>query len=104
MLGASRAGRLLALSGASRDRPATALALRRSALRVEEQGPITAVVRTARTTPELTRLTVEVDDPAGSGVLDAVAPLGVPVGVGERVRLRLDLTRTASLEDLGPGA
>jgi len=92
------AQRLLEVAGvAPRDRPGSALALRRSALRVDEEGPLRAVVRTARITPELTRLTVDVEDPAGLGVLDAVAPLGVPVGAGERIRLRLDATRTASL-------
>ncbi len=69
-----------------------ALALRRSALRLDPVGAIHAVVREARTDAEQTRLVVEVD---GLGVLDAVAGWSDRVAVGDRVRLRLEPERTA---------
>ena len=94
----SAAGLSAAGRGSAGDGPAPGpLALRRSALRVDPVGQVGAVVRSARVGPELTRLTVELERPAGLGVLDAVAPLGVPVVAGERVRLRLDPARTAAL-------
>lgn len=86
------------LTGAAAERvlgrPVAALALRRSALRVDASGVLDGVVTAAAVTPELTRLDVEV---AGVGPVDAVAPLGVPVRVGDQVRLRLDETRAARL-------
>ena len=75
-----------------------ALALRRSALRVDAQGPLSGVVREARLTPDQVRLSLDVD---GVGVLPGVArptPAAV-VAVGERVRLSLDLGRTATLPE-----
>lgn len=77
--------------------PAPAVALRRSALRVEgaSDGPgLEAVVRTARATPELGRLVVELE---GVGEVDAVCPPGRLPAPGERVRLRLDASRLALL-------
>jgi len=71
---------------------ADAVALRRSALQLDPAGAVRGEVRSVRSTPELTRLTVSV---AGVGMLDAVAPLGVPLSAGEHVRLRLDRSRTA---------
>jgi thiamine transport system ATP-binding protein len=96
VLGDQAARRLARAAGVVDDAPAP-LALRRSALRVDPDGPIRAVVRAVRATPEVTRLVVELEEPPGLGELDAVAPLGVPVTAGEAVRLRLDLARTARL-------
>jgi thiamine transport system ATP-binding protein len=74
------------------------VALRRSALRQQPDGPLHGRVTAARITPETVRLTVDVD---GIGELPAVADLpavGHPaVAVGEDVRLVVDLTRTARL-------
>jgi thiamine transport system ATP-binding protein len=88
------AGRLL--DGATSDHAATRVALRRSALVLDDAGPITATVVSARATPELVRLVVEVE---GLGILDAVAPLDRHPGPGEGVRLRLDASRLALLPD-----
>ena len=71
-----------------------ALALRRSALQVDDDGPLAGTVLSARVTAELTRLVVDL---AGVGRMDAVAGLEVPVRAGERVRLRLDTSRVALL-------
>lgn len=71
-----------------------AVALRRSALRVDPSGPLAGVVLEARLTPEATRLTVDV---AGIGPLPAVAR-GVRAeapAVGEEVRLAVDVARLA---------
>jgi thiamine transport system ATP-binding protein len=70
------------------------VACRRSALVVDDAGPIEATVVSARATPELVRLVVEAD---GIGTLDAVGPLDRHLGPGERVRLQLDATRVALL-------
>ena len=78
---------------------AHALAVRRSALVVDADGPLAATVRSARVTPEQVRLVVDAD---GIGVLDAVAPLGTLVAAGERVGLRVDVTRLAPLMVSGP--
>ena len=48
----------------------------------------------ARVTPEQVRLVVDVD---GVGELDAVAPPDQHPGIGQRVRLSVDATRTAPL-------
>ena len=90
------AHRVLAAAG----RPtADALAVRRSALVVDEAGPIAATVQSARVTPEQVRLVVDADE---VGVVDAVAPLGTLVAAGERVGLRVDVTRLAPLAVGGP--
>jgi thiamine transport system ATP-binding protein len=70
----------------------TEVALRRSALRVEAQGPLQALVVEARQTPELVRLELEVE---GLGRLAGVAEPGSDVVVGERLRLRVDPERIA---------
>src|SRR5690606_13479718 len=68
------------------------LALRRSALKVSEAGPLTGVVEQVTSTPEQLRLVVDVP---GAGRLDAVAPLDARLVVGESVRLAVDATRVA---------
>jgi len=79
-----------------------AVAVRRSALRVDEAGALTGRVVSARATPEQVRLVVDVD---GVGELDAVAPLDRHPGPGETVRLAVDHTRTAAIrrDDPPPG-
>jgi thiamine transport system ATP-binding protein len=71
---------------------AARVAVRRSALVVDDAGPIDGTVVSARATPELVRLLVDAD---GIGTLDAIAALDRHPGPGERVRLRLDATRLA---------
>jgi thiamine transport system ATP-binding protein len=78
--------------------PAYAVALRRSALVVDDAGSLRAVVESARVTPELVRLVVRVD---GMGIVDAVAPLGGRVAPGDEVSLRIDVTRLAVLPITG---
>jgi len=72
----------------------TAVALRRSALVVAQDGVLTGTVRSSRITPQQVRLEVEVD---GIGELDAVAPLDVHPGPGDVVRLTVDGTRLGSV-------
>jgi len=67
-----------------------ALAVRRSALVLAEDGPLSGVVVSARATPDQVRLVVDVH---GVGQIDAVASSGVHPGPGERVRLRAEQTR-----------
>jgi len=74
--------------------PAYAVALRRSALVVDDAGTLHAVIESARVTPELVRLVVRVE---GVGIVDAVAPLGGRVGPGDAVSWRVDGTRLAVL-------
>ena len=81
-------------AAAGLDRGAGPLALRRSALRVSDSGPLSATVRAMTSTPEQVRLKVDVD---GVGMLDAVAALDARVAVGDRVRMVVDATRLASL-------
>lgn len=90
VLSDAAARELLAAAGRSGDR----VALRRSALAVAADGPLTGVVRSGRGTPEQVRLLVEVD---GIGEVDAVAPLGSHAGPGDRVRLSVDAGRLAVL-------
>jgi len=82
------------------DGPGDQLALRRSALRVAPDGPLTGRVLAARTTPELVRLRLDVE---GVGEVDAVADLplagGTVPGVGTAVPLVVDLTRAAPVLD-----
>jgi thiamine transport system ATP-binding protein len=89
------AERLLAVAG----RRAAAIALRRSALRVAPDGPLSGVVGSARLSSGENRLVVAVD---GVGTLDAVAGVDVALRAGEHVRLELDTSRVAFL-DAGPG-
>lgn len=71
-----------------------AVALRRSALRVDRTGPLQARVAEARVTPDQVRVLLDVD---GVGVLPGVADRGVDVPVGAAVRASLDLSRCAAL-------
>ncbi|MBU2075560.1 MAG: TOBE domain-containing protein, partial [Actinobacteria bacterium] len=71
-----------------------AVAVRRSALRVEEAGALTGRVVSLRSTPEQQRLEVDV---AGVGVVDAVASLDRRTAPGEDVTLAVDVTRLAVL-------
>lgn len=77
----------------------TQLALRRSAVRVDPDGPLSARVVAARTTPEQLRLELEV---VGLGRLPGVAETGTKVAVGDVVGVRVDLGRTAPVP--GPEA
>jgi len=69
------------------------VALRRSALRLDDHGPLQGLVVGARATPEVWRLRVRID---GLPELDAVAPLDRPAPApGARVSLAVDPTRLA---------
>jgi thiamine transport system ATP-binding protein len=70
------------------------VALRRSAIRLDPAGPLTATVLSARVTPEQLRLELEV---AGIGRLPGVAEPGQVVAVGETVRARVVPDRLATL-------
>jgi thiamine transport system ATP-binding protein len=72
--------------------PAAQVAVRRSALFVDDRGPLVGAVVSARATPVQVRLVVDVD---GIGDLDAVARLDQHPAVRERVRLGVDSTRIA---------
>ncbi len=74
--------------------PASAVAVRRSALVVADAGPVRARVESARVTPEQVRLVVQVE---GVGAVDAVAALGSRVAPGDEVAVRVDVTRLAVL-------
>jgi thiamine transport system ATP-binding protein len=91
------AARVLAAAGL---RSSYAVALRRSALVVDADGPLRARVEQARVTPEQVRLVVDVD---GIGTVDAVAPLGSRVSPGDEAGLRVDVTRLAVLP-ITPGS
>lgn len=77
-------------AGMSADEAGPAVALRRSALEVDPDGPLAGVVLSSRATPETIRLSVRVD---GVGELGAVAR-SAP-NPGERVRLRVQRDRLA---------
>jgi len=81
------------LAAAGRDE-APAVAIRRSALKVVESGPLAGTVRSSRITPEQVRLEVDVDR---VGLVNAVSPLDRHPGPGQRVRLAVDQTRLAVL-------
>lgn len=72
---------------------AGAVALRRSALRASDDGPLTGRVLAARLTPEALRLTVDIPV---VGVVEAVAgDVRRPPVVGDDVHLTVDVTRLA---------
>jgi thiamine transport system ATP-binding protein len=87
------ARQVLAAGGAGHD-AGTAVALRRSALRVDPRGTLHGRVVEARVTPEQLRLVVLV---AGLGEVHAVADRDAEVQVGHEVSLRVDLARAAVL-------
>ncbi|GAB2624670.1 ABC transporter ATP-binding protein [Nocardioides ginkgobilobae] len=91
VLDGDAARRVLAAAGAP---AAAAVAVRRSAVVVDERGPLEGEVRSIRSTPQLQRLVVAVE---GLGDLDAVAPLDHRTSPGDRVRLGVDVTRVAAL-------
>ncbi len=72
----------------------TEVALRRSAIRLDPSGPLSATVVSALVTPEQLRLELDVD---GVGRLGAVAEPGQVVAVGETVRARVVPDRVAAL-------
>ncbi len=74
-----------------------AVALRRSALRVDPSGPLTATVEEARVTPDQIRVQLAVD---GAGSLPAVADPGTDVRVGAQVRVSIDTSRIAPVPDI----
>ncbi len=71
-----------------------AVALRRSALRVDPAGPLTARVEEARVTPDQIRVQLDID---GAGSLPAVADPGTDVRVGAEVRVSIDTSRIADV-------
>jgi thiamine transport system ATP-binding protein len=84
------AGRLLAAAGLP---AAPAVAVRRSALTAQDDGPVHGTVVTVRTTPGQSRLVCRTD----LGDLDAVAPLDRRLAPGDPVRLTVDGSRMAVL-------
>jgi thiamine transport system ATP-binding protein len=74
-----------------------AVALRRSALRVDPSGPLTATVEEARVTPDQIRVQLAVD---GAGSLPAVADPGTDVRVGAQVRVSIDTSRIAPVPNM----
>ena len=87
------AAAVLAAAGAP---DAAAVAVRRSALRVDDAGALTGRVVSLRSTPEQQRLEVDV---AGVGVVDAVASLDRRTAPGEAVTLSADVTRLAVVRE-----
>ncbi|MEO9322952.1 ABC transporter ATP-binding protein [Nocardioides sp. C4-1] len=71
---------------------AASVALRRSALTLDDAGPLRGVVLESRATPDQLRLVVRVD---GAGVLDAVASPASHAAPGDAVTLAVDPARTA---------
>lgn len=80
----------------------TEVALRRSALVLDDDGALSGVVLAARATPDLVRLELDVD---GLGRVSGVADRTISVVVGERVRIGIRRDRLAALgaDELGPG-
>jgi thiamine transport system ATP-binding protein len=96
VLAGDPAARLLRVVDGSRHLSGGSVALRRSALRVDANGPLSGSVVSVRSTPEQSRLVVDAGD---LGRLDAVAPLDVPLRAGEPVRLSVDASKLA---EVGP--
>ncbi len=95
VLEGEQAARLLeAVGGPGRPRRTGAVALRRSAVVVRPDGPLTGRVLGWRLTPDQVRLEVEVD---GLGVLDAVADHDRDLRLDTTVRLGVDAERLALL-------
>jgi len=79
---------------------APAVAMRRSALTVADDGPLAGVVVGVRTTPGQLRLVVD----TVLGELDAVASLDHRLVPGDAVHLRVDASRMAGLAGRSEGA
>ncbi len=94
LTGSAAASVLAAAEVGPRPDDVAGIAVRRSALVVDERGPLVGTVESARATPELVRLVVDV---IGVGPVEAVAPRDSRCGPGERIRLRVDATRIARL-------
>ncbi len=77
----------------------SAIALRRSAFRVDSSGPLAGRVVSASLTPDVVRLRVQVD---GLGLMHAVAAHDADVRIDHQVRLGVDLARTAVLPRASP--
>jgi thiamine transport system ATP-binding protein len=90
VLEGAAAARLTAAAGLS---DARAIAVRRSALSVADDGPVSGEVVEVRTTPGQLRVVVRTE----TGELDAVASLDRRMAPGDQVRLRIDPTRMALL-------
>ncbi len=90
VLGGAAASELLAAAGLP---DAPAIAVRRSALAVADDGVLAAEVVEVRTTPGQLRLVCRTE----VGELDAVAPLDLRLAPGDAVRLRVEATRMAPL-------
>jgi len=95
VLDGAPAQRLLAAAGLP---AAPAVAVRRSALSVADDGQIAAEVAEVRATPGQLRLVCRTD----LGELDAVASLDHRLAPGDRVLLRVDGSRTAALSGVAP--
>ncbi len=95
VVGGAAGARVLAAAGLSAPAAAT-VALRRSALRCDPGGPLSGTVRLAQATPDLVRLTVDVE---GIGEVPAVAGPGATVAAGHAVRLAAEPGRLAVLPD-----
>jgi thiamine transport system ATP-binding protein len=94
------AARLLARAGDHDDPESVgAIALRRSALRLDESGRLGGRVLSATLTPDVVRLRVLVD---GLGEMHAVAPHDADVRIDHDVLLRVDMARTAVLPGPAP--
>ncbi len=91
VLDGDAATRLLRAAGAP---DAPAVALRRSALAVADDGPLRARVVSSRLTPDQVRLRLDVP---GLGELDAVAGLDTHAGPGDEVAVRVDGSRLAPI-------
>ncbi|HXH79608.1 ABC transporter ATP-binding protein [Nocardioides sp.] len=94
VLSGSPAATVLAAVRSGCERPVSppSLALRRSALVADEHGPLIGTVESARATPEVLRLVVDVRD---VGLIDAVAARDSHWGPGQTVRLSVDPARIA---------
>jgi thiamine transport system ATP-binding protein len=84
------AARLLAAAGLP---AAPAIAVRRSALAVDDRGPLAAEVLTVRATPGQVRLVCRTE----LGEVDALASLDLRLAPGDAVQLSVDRTRMAAL-------
>jgi thiamine transport system ATP-binding protein len=86
------AGVLLRAAGLPDAGAGAGVAVRRSALVVADAGPLSGSVVSARVTPELIRLVVDVE---GLDEIDAVARLDTHPAAGDRVSLVVDASRLA---------